>query len=82
MQLIEKVREFIKNHLVSLESYVNLNDEDKIFELGFVDSLFALQLVNFVEGEFKISVDNEDLDLENFSSINAIVAFIEKKRKN
>ena len=40
-----------------------LQDDDDIFSLGFINSLFAMQLVLFVEKEFKIKVDNNDLDL-------------------
>jgi acyl carrier protein len=57
-----------------------VEDEDDIFELGLVDSLFAMQLVLFVEEEFSISAEREDLDIRNFCSIAALVAFVEAKR--
>jgi acyl carrier protein len=56
-----------------------LMDEEDIFSLGFVNSLFAMQLVMFLEKEFSISIDNKDLDFENFRTINSIVTLIEKK---
>ncbi|MEO8971481.1 MAG: acyl carrier protein [Ktedonobacteraceae bacterium] len=56
-----------------------LQDNQDIFALGFVNSLFAMQLVMFVESEFAISVDNEDLDIDNFRTVNAIVLLIERK---
>ncbi|HAG98785.1 MAG TPA: acyl carrier protein, partial [Ktedonobacter sp.] len=40
---------------------------------------FAMQLVLFVESEFALIVDNEDLDIDNFRTINAIVQLIERK---
>ena len=57
-----------------------MNDTDNIFEMGFVDSMFAMQLVCFVESEFGIEIGNEDLDINNFNSVNNIVVFIEKKQ--
>jgi acyl carrier protein len=57
----------------------NLQDDDDIFALGFVNSLFAMQLVLFVESEFGITVENEDLDIDNFRTIHAIVSLIERK---
>lgn len=62
---------FLQNH--------DLHDDEDIFALGFVNSLFAMQLVLFVEQEFGIAVDNEDLDIDNFRTINAIARFIEQK---
>ena len=56
-----------------------LADEDDIFELGLVDSLFGLQLVSFVEQEFGIEVDGDDLDIDNFCSIAAIDRFVAGK---
>ena len=54
------------------------NDQD-FFALGMVNSLFAMQLVMFVEKEFRIKVENEDLDLANFRTVDAITAFVHKK---
>jgi acyl carrier protein len=38
-----------------------------------------MQLVMFVEREFGITVGNEDLNMENFGTVNAIVKLVEKK---
>lgn len=57
----------------------DLKDDDDIFELGFVSSMFAMQLVSFVEHEFGITVENEDLELEYFRSIDALDAFVARK---
>jgi methoxymalonate biosynthesis acyl carrier protein len=54
-------------------------DED-IFAAGYVNSLFALQLITFIEKTFSIRVDDEDLELANFRSITAIDAFVARKR--
>lgn len=70
-----KVREF-------LGKFFNVNEvdeNDNIFEKGLVSSLFAMQLVQFIEDEFDIEVENDELDLENFKSVHAIVSFIENK---
>ncbi len=56
-----------------------VNKDDNIFELGFVNSLFAMQMVSFVENEFDFEISNDELNLDNFKSINSIVAFIDSK---
>ncbi len=70
-----KIKEFLarffRNH--------KLEDEEDIFALGFVNSLLAMQLVNFVEKEFDISIEDEDLDLDNFRTVTNIDALIERK---
>jgi methoxymalonate biosynthesis acyl carrier protein len=54
-------------------------DEDDIFALGFGNSLFAMQLVAFVERQFDIEIESEDLDMSNFRSIQAISSLVGKK---
>jgi methoxymalonate biosynthesis acyl carrier protein len=56
-----------------------IGDEDNIFELGVVNSLFAMQLVLFVEHEFSLTVEREDLDIKNFCSIAALTNFVLNK---
>ena len=54
-------------------------DDDNIFESGLVNSLFAMQLVSFIEEEFEISIENEELDLDNFKDVNSIAALVSSK---
>jgi methoxymalonate biosynthesis acyl carrier protein len=58
----------------------DLADDEDIFASGFVNSMFAMQLVQFVESEFGITVDSEDLDLDNFRSVTAIAALVARKQ--
>ncbi|PMB15527.1 D-alanyl carrier protein [Fischerella thermalis CCMEE 5205] len=57
----------------------DLQPDEDIFALGFVNSMFAMQLVLFVEQEFQIAIENEDLEFENFRTINSITNLIERK---
>jgi methoxymalonate biosynthesis acyl carrier protein len=58
----------------------DLQPDEDIFALGFVNSLLAMQLVNFVEKEFGVTIEDEDLDLDNFRSLRAIDALVTRKR--
>jgi methoxymalonate biosynthesis acyl carrier protein len=55
-----------------------LDDDDDIFEAGLVNSLFAMQLVLFVEQEFAIQVSNADLERENFRTVNSITGLVQR----
>jgi acyl carrier protein len=58
-----------------------VGDEDDIFELGLVDSMFGMELVAFVEDEFSIVVEDQDLDIQHFVSVVALTAFVESKHR-
>ena len=60
----------------------HIADDDQIFASGFVNSMFAMQLVLFLEKNFKIAIGNEDLELKNFQSINAMAELIQRKTSN
>lgn len=72
-----KIREFLSSHF---QNY-NLRDDEDIFALGFVNSLFAMQLVFFVEKEFQVVVENEDLQLDNFRTIDALANLVQRKKQ-
>ena len=55
-------------------------DDEDIFASGHVNSLYAMQLVAFVEDEFDIKVGQKDLDIEHFRSIRAMADFVARKR--
>jgi acyl carrier protein len=54
-----------------------VRDDDDLF--GLKDSLFAMELLVFVESTFGIRIQPEDLSIQNFRSIDAICALIERK---
>lgn len=72
----------VKEFLGDFFDVSKVKDDDNIFELGLVNSLFAVQLVNFIEQEFDVVVDNDDLDIQNFKSVSAISALINSKLQN
>lgn len=57
----------------------SLHDDDDIFASGLVNSLFAMELVLFVEAEFSIKIENEDLHMDSFRTISALADLIERK---
>jgi acyl carrier protein len=72
-----KIREFLSKFFKDYE----LKSDENIFTLGFVNSLFAMQLVMFIESKFSITIESDDLDLKNFRTINAMVALVQLKSK-
>lgn len=75
----EKVSGFIKKNMVVFEEdEVVLENDTNIFTSGFVNSMFAVMLLNYLETEFNIEVGDQDVVLENFSSINAMENLVKR----
>jgi len=70
-----KIKAFLSRFFKKYE----LKDDEDIFSLGFVNSLFAMQLIMYLEKEFGIRIENKDMNLDNFRTINLICNLIESK---
>ena len=57
-----------------------IGNDDDIFSLGFANSLFAMQLVAFLEGELRIEIDSDDLEIDNFRSVDAMSRLVGRKK--
>jgi acyl carrier protein len=73
------IKEIVKRFISSSIHLPHLGDDDDLFESGIVNSLFAVQLMTFIEKTFAIEMGMDDLDIENFKSLNATTAFVLKK---
>ncbi len=70
----------LRAFLGSLCDVSALGDQDDLFAGGFVNSLYLVSLLNFVQGEFGVVLDEEDFDMANFRSIRAVLDFVARKR--
>ena len=77
-----EIRNFITDNLSITDEDIIFSDDDNYFELRFVNSLFAMKLVHFVEEKFDIEIESNDLDIKNFSTVNNILALVLKKTTN
>ena len=75
------IRETVRRFILSSIYIAHLDDDANLFESGIVNSLFAVQLMTFIEKTFAIEVEMDDLDIENFKSVNAATAFVMRKNQ-
>ena len=79
MDMHKEIIEFLYDDSLK-DEFDNLDYDDSLLELGIIDSVKMLDLINFIETKFNIQVDDDDLFPENFDSINAIVNYIQSKK--
>ena len=73
-----KIREFIiENFLFGDDN--GLKDDTSFLEEGIIDSTGVLELVTYLEEEFDIAVDDEELIPENLDSIDNVAVYLEGK---
>ena len=76
-KLTEQLRNFISE--TTFTDKEKIKEDTLIFQEGIFDSLGFLSLIGFLDEKIGIEVADQELEIENFESINAIVGFISKK---
>lgn len=67
--LLDYVKKSVSNNEIGIE--------DDLFESGAIHSLFAIQLILFIEKEFGIEIDDDDLDFEKIKTIKDIASLVD-----
>ena len=73
-----KVREFIVENFLFGDGEA-LKEGTSFMEEGIIDSTGILELVFFLEENFSISVEDDELIPENMDSLRSIAGFIDRK---
>jgi len=75
----EIVRQFVLQTLVLDGGRSEVGTDDLLVEEGIIDSMGILTMLTFLEERFGMSVDGDELTPDNFQSIQAIAALVERK---
>ena len=70
---------FIQDELIQ-DPDVVIEAEDDLLSGGHVSSLAAMRIVAFIEEQFDIKVPDEDLLIDHFISVEAMVRYVEGRR--
>lgn len=75
-----KVTEWVRGTFLYARPDFDLSPELPLLERGVVDSTGVVELVEFLQDEFKIKVADEDITEENLGTIGAIAAFVSRRQ--
>ena len=76
----EKIRNFILENYLFTDDQSALENSDSFLEKGILDSTGILELIYFLEDEFSVKVEDEEMIPENLDSVDNIVNFINSKK--
>lgn len=77
--LEQDIRTFIIDNFLFGQEDGKLSNDDSFLEQGIINSTGVLELVAFLEGEYRIKIEDDELEPENLDSINKLVRFISRK---
>ena len=80
MELIQqRLRTFVTDNFLFGQDEGDLLADDSLIEKGIIDSTGVLQLIAFLEQEFKLQVEDHEVIPQNLDSLSRLVAFVERK---
>ena len=81
MSVEEKVRKFIFDNFLFTDDQNAILNSDSFLDKGVLDSTGILEVINFLEEEFGLTVNDDELVPENLDSVDNITAFVNRKAK-
>ncbi len=78
VSISEKIKEYVKN-TASIPPCMEVKNDTLIFDEGLFDSMGFMALISFIDEEFGVQPGDDELVVENFESIDAIVKYLSEK---
>lgn len=78
-QCENRIRDFLSANLLFCEGDFPYRDETSLLDEGIIDSMGVLELVEFVQSAFGISVQPDEVLRENFDSVSKVAAYVRRK---
>ena len=75
----EKIRAYIAENILFSDNGYPYPDDASFLEEGIVDSMGIMELVVFVDENFGIAVEDDELVPDNFDSVTRLAAYIRSK---
>ncbi len=76
MSAKQTIRDFLST-LTQRE--IQIGDDDSLLATKLLDSLKVIELIVFLESQFNVEFDSDDLTPDNLDTINALVGLLERK---
>jgi acyl carrier protein len=72
------IKDYILEEFVP-DGDIDVEDDTNLLEEEVVDSLGIFTLVSFIENKFNVSIDAEEVNLDNFETLQSITKLVESK---
>jgi acyl carrier protein len=73
------IREYIEQEFLFGKGTVQ--DNERLFDKGIIDSLGFLKLLAFIEKTFQISLDMSEISMDKFGSVAEITQMVKQKKQ-
>lgn len=79
-EIISRVRAYVAENFLYMRKNFEFEDTDSLLGRGIIDSMGVIELLTFVQSEFGITIDDDEITEENFGTLWLIARFVHRKR--
>ena len=77
--VVERTRDYVRDEFLYARPDVRLAEDEPLFERGIVDSMGVVELVQFLEQEFGVKVDEDEITEDHIGTLAAISRYVSSK---
>jgi len=74
------ISNWITEHCLKDHPDTSITAQTPLLEQGLLDSIQIVQLINFMETQYQITVDVEDLVPDNFNNVDSICRLVQTRQ--
>ena len=78
-EINNKIVKYILNNFPSEFNELTLPKDESLYEIGLLDSMGVIELVEFLENEFNVRIEDDEITYEKMGSINKMILLIISK---
>lgn len=82
MNQIAIIKQYIAENIMRVDKDTGIPRDKSLFNEGILDSLTLLELISFIEEEFAVTIEDSEVSLENFETLDAMDALLQRKLKD
>ena len=75
-EVLNRVRKFVRQNFLYASPDMQVADSEQLLEAGVVDSMGVIEMLEFLQHEFGVTVPDEDVTEENLGSMQAIATYV------
>ena len=79
--VFDRTRTYVKENFLYTRPDIHLDEHERLLEKGIIDSMGALELLEFLQSEFGISISDEEITADNLGSLGRITHLVIAKQQ-
>ena len=79
-EVLKQIREYVIENFVLGDEEEEFSDDQSFLDTGLIDSTGILEVISFLEDEYEITIEDDEMIPDNLDSVEKIARFVHAKQ--